>query len=169
MVQNEPAGLVKDRLDDPGDAARSDEFLQPIHERPRESWYGAAPTVVALGAIGALAVAGVVSAVLFMSREPVGPTGAVVPTIQTTAAPPSPPPATASTSPPAPTRAPSSPPPVTSSAIATTTAAPSPTQPPPKSPETSASHPPTTRPPISVHPTPQPVFPQQPTEPYPHD
>jgi hypothetical protein len=58
-----------------------------IDEPKREPWYGSVTAVIALSAIALVAVAIAVSADLVVSRQPVGPTGAVVPTIPVTTTP----------------------------------------------------------------------------------
>jgi len=73
-----------------------DRELCAIEEPPREPWYDTMTAVIALTAVALVAVAVAVSADLVVSREPVGQTGAVVPTIPITITPP----------PPAPTMAP---------------------------------------------------------------
>jgi hypothetical protein len=128
-------------------------------------WYRAVSSVIALGVMSVVALGIVVSAVLVVSREQVGPTGAVVPTIPITTTPPPVAPSTTLSSPTptqAPSRVPSStPPPV----IITTTAQPSTTAPPPPPPPTSATRRPSTpAPPSSAHPTSHRPFPQETTD-----
>jgi len=63
------------------------ELSDAIDEPPREPWYGTVMPVIALTAVALVAVAVAVSADLVVSREPVGQTGAVVPTIPITITP----------------------------------------------------------------------------------
>ena len=162
VAENEPPGEPHYLWDDTGDTDERDadhDISGPTTEPPQEPWYSAVSTVIALGAIGVVAVGIVVSAVLVVSRESVGPTAAVVPTIPITTTAPTAAPSTTRTSSPTTTQAPSSVPPSTSSAIITTTV-----EPPPKPPETSTHHSSTPGPPSSVHPTPHPAFPHQTTD-----
>jgi hypothetical protein len=141
------------------------DVCEAVDTSPREPWYGTVTAVIALGAMAVVAVGIAVSAVLVVSREPVGPTGAVVPTrpVTTTVAPlaPSTEPATS----PAATRAPSPDVPGTAPVIVPTPVGPSTTQAPPKPRETSAAPVPSvSSPPKSARPTTHQPFPQETTD-----
>ena len=139
--------------------AHSERAPDLVGERPGEhwpwtSWLG--PVIVAV--LGVVAVAVVVSAITVVSREPFGPTGAVIPTrpVTTTTAPP--PPSSAEPIPPPVTGAPSAAPP----AIAPTTVQ---TSAPPPPPKPSITHPSSTRSqPSSARPTTHQPFPQETTD-----
>jgi hypothetical protein len=77
-----------------------------IDEPPREPWYSTATAAIVLSVMALVAVAIAVSAVLVVSREPVDPTGAVVPTIPVTTTPAPPAPTMAPTATEAPSQAP---------------------------------------------------------------
>ena len=122
-----------------------------------ENWLG--PLTVTVLVVVAVGV--VVSAITVASREPFGPTGAVIPTrpLTTTTAPP-PPPSSAEPIPPPATRAPSAAPP----AIVPTTVQTS-APPPPPPPKPSTTHPSSTRSaPSSAHPTTHQPFPNETTD-----
>src|SRR5882762_350980 len=131
-----------------------------VGERPGElwpwtSWLG--PVIVTV--LGVVAVGVVVSAITVVSREPFGPTGAVIPThpVTTTTAPP--PVSSAEPIPPPVTEAPSAAPP----AIAPTTIQTS--APPPSPPKPSATRSSSTRSqPSAAHPTTHQPFPQETTD-----
>src|ERR1700694_2672735 len=111
MAENEPSGAVQCLWDATGDTGGLDgdhDISGPIDEPPQEPWYSAVPAVIALGAIGLVAFGIVVSAGLVVSREPVGPTGAVVPTIPVTTAAPTAAAPSSPTTTPAPSRVPPS-------------------------------------------------------------
>jgi len=103
-----------------------------VDEPPREPWYGTATVVIALTIAALIAVGIAVSAVLVVSREPVDPTGAVVPTIPITPTPPPMAPTMAPTSAPVPTQAPTRAPAIVPSALPPSPVQPSTSQPPPK-------------------------------------
>ena len=88
-----------------------------VDEPPREPWYATATVVIALTIAALIAVGIAVSAVLVVSREPVDPTGAVVPTIPITPTPPPMAPTMAPTSAPVPTQAPTRAPTIVPSAL----------------------------------------------------
>ncbi|PXX13266.1 hypothetical protein [Mycolicibacterium moriokaense] len=124
----------------------------PGERWPWTSWLGP----ITVTALGVAAVVVVVSAITVVSREPFGPTGAVIPTrpIATTTA--QPPASSAEPAPPPVTAAPSTAPP----AIAPTTVQ---SSAPPAKPTT--TQPSSTRPqPSSVHPTTHQPFPQETTD-----
>jgi len=137
---------------------------EAVDTNPREPWYGTVTAVIALGAIAVVAVGIAVSAVLVVSREPVGPTGAVVPTRPVTTAPPLAPSAAPTTSPAA-TQAPSREAPSTAPAIVPTPVEPSTTQAPPKPRATSAAPVPSaSAPPKGARPTTHQPFPRETTD-----
>lgn len=163
---SETSGIVETRCGDTGGTERLDANHEGhgIDGEPRrQQWYAAVPTVVALCASGALAVGIAVSAVLVVSRESVGPTGAVIPThplptTMTTAIPPSMAPSL-----PTPTQAPthqSTSPPTT---LIPTTVQPIPA-PRTTSPQPSVTLSTTAPPPKSVAPTTHRPFPQETTD-----
>jgi hypothetical protein len=132
-----------------------------VDANPREPWYGTVTAVVALGAIGLIAVGIAASAVLVVSREPVGPTGAVVPTRPVTTSAPT----MAPTSTPAITQVPSPAAPSTAPAIVPAPVEPTTTPAPPRPRETTAAPAPSTSaPPKSARPTKHQPFPQETTD-----
>jgi hypothetical protein len=166
MAENEPSGVVQCLWDaaDVTYALDGDDYIsRSISERQRHRWYSAVPAVIALGAMGVAAVGIVVSGVAMVSRQPVGDTGAVVPTVPLTTTTPAATPPPSDTQSPTTTQAPSYVPPSTS-AIITTTVEPSATQPPPNPLQTSTRPPTSSAPPASAHPTPHPPFPRQTTD-----
>jgi hypothetical protein len=136
-----------------GEHELSDAFDEPV----REPWYGSLTTVIALSAVALAAVAIAVSADLVVSRQPVGPTGAVVPSIPVTTTPPPQAPTMAPSTTEAPSQAPA--------IIPSVPVEPSTTPPPPKPRQTSeAPAPSTSSPPKSAAPTTHRPFPQETTD-----
>ncbi len=142
---------------------RGDGDATPVSVVPRKRWsWTTWLGPVTVGVLGVVAVGVVVSAITVVSREPFGPTGAVIPTRPVTSptAPP-PPPSSAEPIPPPVTRAPSAAP----SAIAPTTVETSAPPPAPPPPRPSTTHTSSTRSqPSSVHPTTHQPFPQETTD-----
>src|SRR3977135_1544531 len=130
-----------------------------VGERPGERWPWASwlgPVIVTV--LGVVAVGVVVSAITVVSREPFGPTVAVIPTRPATTTTAPPPASSAEPIPPPVTEAPSAAPP----AIAPTTIQTSaPTPPPPKPSATRSSS--TRSQPSAAHPTTHQPFPQETT------
>jgi hypothetical protein len=148
--------IVERPRDGLGDDDASDVTIAPREGWSWTNWLG--PVIVSV--LGVVAVGVVVSAITVVSREPFGPTGAVIPTrpITTTTVSP-PPPSSGAPIPPPATRAPSAAPP----AIVPTTVPTS--APPPPPPKPSTTHPPSTRSePSSAHPTTHQPFPQETTD-----
>jgi hypothetical protein len=121
---------------------------------PWTSWLG--PLMITV--LGVAAVGVVVSAVTVVSREPFGPTGAVIPTRPVTTTTAQPPPSSAEPIPPPVTAAPSAAPPVTAPTTVQTSAPP----PPPKPTTTASSS--TRSQPSSARPTTHRPFPQETTD-----
>jgi hypothetical protein len=168
MAQHEPTGLLAPLWDGPGDhdGFGGDHNISPLmHEQSRGPWYGTALAGTAVGVLVVAAMATVISAALLVSRQPVSPTGAVVPTNPPTTAPPTTAPSIPSVSPPTTTQAPWTPPPpaITSSPVIQTPVPPPATASPPKPPQTNI-----TRPPIVIG-TPTRGRTAPPLEPYPHN
>jgi len=159
------ARLSRDMAHDVSDllveCPRGDGDATPGSVVPRKRWsWTTWLGPVTVGVLGVVAVGVVVSAITIVSREPFGPTGAVIPTrpVTTPTAPPPPPPSTAPIPPPV-TRAPSAAPP----AIAPTTVETSAPPPPPPPPRPSTTHPSSTHS-TSAHATTHQPFPQETTD-----
>jgi hypothetical protein len=156
-ITREASNVVVER---PGNGRGDDDASEvPVAPRGRWSWTNWLGSVI-VSALGVVAVGVVVSAITMVSREPFGPTGAVIPTrpLTTTTAPP--PPSSAEPTPPPATSAPAAAPP----AIVPTTVQTS-APPPPPPPKPSTPHPSSSRSaPSSAHPTTHQPFPQETTD-----
>jgi hypothetical protein len=126
----------------------------PCEPWPWTSWLGP----VVLTVLGVAAVGVVISAITVVSREPFGPTGAVVPTHPVTTTTAQPPASSAEPIPPPVTAAPSAAPSATAPTTVQTSAPPTPPKP-------TTTHPSSTRSqPSSARPTTHQPFPQETTD-----